>query len=452
MNRPALVVFSSLFPSPAEPLAGIFIRERMFRVGQELPITVVAPQPWFPLQSLLRRFKPGWRPERPRAELMQGIEVLRPRYFSVPGVFKSLDGWFMALGSLSTLRGLRARGQADLIDAHFAYPDGLAASKLAQWLRVPYTVTLRGLRARGQADLIDAHFAYPDGLAASKLAQWLRVPYTVTLRGTESRHAADAALRPRVQQALQSASRVFSVSDSLRRIGLACGAAPERSLVVGNGVDARVFAPADRAEARRRLGLPPAAPVLVSVGGLVERKGFHRVIACLPELRRQHPELRLLIVGGPSPEGDWSARLAAQVRELGLDDAVRFLGPLPPSEVRWALSAADVFVLATRNEGWANVLLEAMACGLPVVTTRVGGNAEVVCRDELGIVVPFDDHPALRDALGRALTQSWDRGAIRRYAEANSWDSRVAVLVAEFRRVASEPGSPQPAAGRESVA
>ncbi|HOX90757.1 MAG TPA: glycosyltransferase [Burkholderiaceae bacterium] len=413
MNRPALVVFSSLFPSPAEPLAGIFIRERMFRVGQELPITVVAPQPWFPLQSLLRRFKPGWRPERPRAELMQGIEVLRPRYFSVPGVFKSLDGWFMALGSLSTLRGLRARGQADLIDAHFAYPDGLAASKLAQWLRVPYTVTLRG---------------------------------------TESRHAADAALRPRVQQALQSASRVFSVSDSLRRIGLACGAAPERSLVVGNGVDARVFAPADRAEARRRLGLPPAAPVLVSVGGLVERKGFHRVIACLPELRRQHPELRLLIVGGPSPEGDWSARLAAQVRELGLDDAVRFLGPLPPSEVRWALSAADVFVLATRNEGWANVLLEAMACGLPVVTTRVGGNAEVVCRDELGIVVPFDDHPALRDALGRALTQSWDRGAIRRYAEANSWDSRVAVLVAEFRRVASEPGSPQPAAGRESVA
>ena len=413
MNRPALVVFSSLFPSPAEPLAGIFIRERMFRVGQELPITVVAPQPWFPLQSLLRRFKPGWRPERPRAELMQGIEVLRPRYFSVPGVFKSLDGWFMALGSLATLRGLRARGQADLIDAHFAYPDGLAASKLAQWLRVPYTVTLRG---------------------------------------TESRHATDAALRPRVQQALKSASRVFSVSDSLRRIGLACGAAPERALVVGNGVDARVFAPADRAEARRRLGLPPAAPVLVSVGGLVERKGFHRVIACLPELRRHHPELRLLIVGGPSPEGDWSARLAAQVRELGLGDAVRFLGPLPPSEVRWALSAADVFVLATRNEGWANVLLEAMACGLPVVTTRVGGNAEVVCRDELGIVVPFDDHPALRDALGRALTQSWDRGAIRRYAEANSWDSRVAVLVAEFRRVASEPGSPQPAAGRESVA
>ena len=413
MNRPALVVFSSLFPSPAEPLAGIFIRERMFRVGQELPVTVLAPQPWFPFQSLLRRFKPGWRPARPRAELMQGIQVLRPRYFSVPGLFKSLDGWFMALGSLSTLRRLRALGRADLIDAHFAYPDGFAASKLAGWLGLPYTVTLRG---------------------------------------TESRHAADAALRPLLQQALASASRVFSVSDSLRRIGLDCGAVPNRALVVGNGVDAQVFAPVDRAEARRRLSLPADGPVLVSVGGLVERKGFHRVIACLPELRRARPDLCFLVVGGPGPEGDWSARLAAQVRELGLDDAVRFLGPLPPSELRWSLGAADVFVLATRNEGWANVLLEAMACGLPVVTTRVGGNAEVVCRDELGIVVPFDDHAALRDALEQSLARSWDRAAIRRYAEANSWDSRVEVLVAEFRRVAAEAGTPQPLAGQERAA
>lgn len=413
MNSPALVVLSSLFPSPAEPLAGIFIRERMFRVGQELPITVVAPQPWFPFQSWLRRFKPGWRPERPRTELMQGVEVLRPRYVSVPGLFKSLDGWLMAVGSLSTLRRLRAQGRADVIDAHFAYPDGYAASRLAAWLRVPYTVTLRG---------------------------------------TECRHATDAVLRPRLRRALRSASRVFSVSDSLRRIGQNCGAAPERALVVGNGVDAQVFAPADRAEARRRLNLPPGSPVLVSVGGLVERKGFHRVIACLPELRRAHPDLRLLIAGGPSPEGDWSERLAAQVREQCLDDVVRFLGPLPPSELRWALGAADVFVLATRNEGWANVLLEAMACGLPVVTTSVGGNAEVVCSDELGIVVPFDDHAALRDALGRALTQLWDRAALRRYAESNSWDSRVAVLVAEFRRVAAEAGTPQSFAGQERAA
>jgi glycosyltransferase involved in cell wall biosynthesis len=95
-------------------------------------------------------------------------------------------------------------------------------------------------------------------------------------------------------------------------------------------------------------------------------------------------------------------------------------------------------VLATRNEGWANVFLEAMACGLPVVTTRVGGNAEVVCRDDLGTVVPFGDATALREAIAAALLRDWDRSAIRRYAEANSWDERIAVLVEEFRALGNQ--------------
>jgi teichuronic acid biosynthesis glycosyltransferase TuaC len=175
--------------------------------------------------------------------------------------------------------------------------------------------------------------------------------------------------------------------------------------------------------------------VLVTVGGLVERKGFHRVIACLPELMKEFPELHYLAVGSAGPEGDFSARLRAQVAQLGLGDHVRFLGALPPEEVRRAVSAADVSVLATRNEGWANVLLEAMACGVPVVATDVGGNAEVVCRDDLGTIVRFDDHAALLAALRDALRRDWDRAAIRRYAEDNDWSTRVPVLVGEFRRI-----------------
>ena len=112
------------------------------------------------------------------------------------------------------------------------------------------------------------------------------------------------------------------------------------------------------------------APVLESVGALVERKGFHRVIECLPALRRRFPGLRYLVVGGPGPEGDWGARLRRDVIDLGLQECVVFLGTLAPGELNVPLSAADVFVLATRNEGWANVLLEAMACGLPVVAFR----------------------------------------------------------------------------------
>jgi glycosyltransferase involved in cell wall biosynthesis len=203
--------------------------------------------------------------------------------------------------------------------------------------------------------------------------------------------------------------------------------------VVGNGVDTGKFHPVDRDQARRSLGIPDTATVLISVGGLTERKGFHRVIELLPALRSELPGLLFLIVGGASAEGDWGPQLRQQVRELGLEDCVRFLGTLPPEALKHPLSAADVFVLATRNEGWANVFLEAMACGLPVITTDVGGNREVVCRDELGAVVPFGDAGALRDALSAALARDWDRAAIVGYARDNEWDGRVAALVAAFR-------------------
>ena len=114
---------------------------------------------------------------------------------------------------------------------------------------------------------------------------------------------------------------------------------------------------------------------------------------------------------------------------------MHFVGALPPEELKWALSASDIFVLSTRNEGWANVFLEAMACGLPVITTDVGGNAEVVCRDELGSIVPFGAAAALQQALGQALNRDWDRTAILDYARANQWDKRVAQLLPAFDRI-----------------
>jgi len=176
--------------------------------------------------------------------------------------------------------------------------------------------------------------------------------------------------------------------------------------------------------------------VLVSVGALVERKGFHRVIKVMPELIATNPNLQYLIVGGATAEGDIQAELEQQVREMGLDGRVHFLGMMPPAELKLPLSAADLFVLATSNEGWANVFLEAMACGLPVIATDVGGNAEVVCRPELGTIVPYGDQAALHDALQAALSQTWNRKLIRAYAEENARDSRIAYLTEEITGLA----------------
>ena len=395
-TAPRLVVFSTLFPHPGQPNAGVFIRERMFRVAKVLPLIVVAPVPWFPLQGLIRLWRPHFRPAAPQHEVQDGIEVWHPRFFSIPGLFKSLDGLFMAWGS---------------------------------WF------TLQRLKKQFQFNLIDVHFAYPDGYAGTLLGRWLNVPVTITLRGTEIRHANDARLRPRLVRALQQAARVFSVSDSLKRHALSLGIPAEKIQVVGNGVDTEKFFPMDKREARGKLSLPPDAPLLISVGGLVERKGFHRVIDCLPALLASYPRLQYLIVGGASAEGDMRAALEAQVTRLGLTEHVKFLGAWPSRKLRLPLSAADVFVLATRNEGWANVFLEAMACGLPVITTNVGGNREVVCRDDLGAIVPFDDQAALIAAIEQALARDWDRSAIIRYAEENGWVQRVQTLADAFRHL-----------------
>ena len=106
---PRIVVFSSLFPNSFQPMSGLFIRERMFRVGQQLPMSVVAPVPWFPFQSLIRRVRPDFRPEAPGDEVQKGVDVFHPRYLSIPGAFKSLDGILMALCCLPRLMKLKSR-------------------------------------------------------------------------------------------------------------------------------------------------------------------------------------------------------------------------------------------------------------------------------------------------------------------------------------------------------
>lgn len=398
-GRMAIVVFSGLFPSSAQPNAGVFVRERMFRVGAHLPLCVVAPTPWFPFQFLLRLVRPHFRPSPPAHQVQQGFDVWYPRYFSFPGLFKRFDGFFMAVAT---------------------YP------------------LLRRLKRQGRVDLIDAHFGYPDGYAATRVARWLDVPVTITLRGTEYRHSKSKALARRLALAFERCSHIFSVSAALKDVALAQGVSPDKVQVVGNGVDTGKFVVMPKAQCREALDLPQGVPVLISVGGLVERKGFHRVIEVIPGLLKSHPDLVYLIVGGASAEGNNRSELEAQVARLGLGRHVRFLGTRASSELSAVLCAADVFVLSTRAEGWANVFLEAMACGLPVVTTDVGGNKEVVSRSELGTIVPFGDSDALKNAIDQALVKPWDATRIRAYALDNSWDDRIATLLKTFSQFARQ--------------
>ncbi len=398
MREIRVLVFSSLFPSDVAPTAGTFIRERMMRVAERFPVVVVAPQAWSPFDGIVRAFRRSFRPQAPTFEVLGGVEVHRPRFLSLPGMLKRWDGVLMARGSQRTVEALNRRFRPTLIDAHFLYPDGYAASQLAAKLRLPLTITIRGSKD-----------------------EWLI--------GTDR--------EPMMRVALARAARIFSVSDALKQdVGVRLGQDADKIVVVRNGVDTSKFFPVDRVEARRRLGLPAAARVVIGVGGLIDRKGFHRVIPLIASLAQQMPDLRYLIVGGGTTQADMRGRLEALAREHRVADRVIFCGAQSPADLRWYYGAADVFALATSHEGWANVFLEAMACGLPVITTAVGGNAQVVSSDVVGRVVPYWDAQAFQDMLSSALAEiRWDRQGIVAYARAHGWDIPVDLLVTEMRRV-----------------
>ncbi len=388
-----VLVLTTVFPNCKQPTLGTFVRERMFRVAKECELKVVAPVPWFPFARYL---KPNYRPIVPRNEIQQGIEVYHPRFFSVPGVLKCLDGFFFFLSLLSPLKRIRKDFDFDIIDAHFSYPEGLGAVLLARFFNRPVTITLRG--------------------TIVPLSKYL-------LR------------RIQIIYALRKATKVFSVSNSLKEKAVSLGIESSKILPIPNGVDMEKFFSMPKNEARHELGLLLDKKIIMSVGGLVKRKGFHRVLAVLPEVTEKYKEILYVIVGGPTVEGDLGPELKKQVKELNLDDHVHFTGTLPYDKVRKWLNAADIFCLATSNEGWANVFFEAMACGKPVVTTKVGGNEEVIKSADYGILVDLNDQKQLKNAIIEALEKKWDHRKIIEYASENNWENVARKVLQEFKKI-----------------
>jgi glycosyltransferase involved in cell wall biosynthesis len=357
----------------------------------DIETVVVAPTPWFPFVSGLR---PGFRPNVPREEVQDGVRVLHPRFLSFPGILKCLDGVLLALGALPTLLRLRRTFRFEAIDAHFVYPEGMAAALLGRLLRVPVLITLRGMLP-------------------------LLVPFRLR--------------RPQLRWALRRAARVIAVSETLRDDAVALGIPPEKIRVIENGIDTGLFHPQDRTAARRRLGLPENGPVLVSVGTLAPRKGFQLVIEALPALAERFPGLRFVIVGGAGAEGAMEAELRGLAERLGVADRVIFAGPRQREELAAFYSAADVSVLASAHEGCPNVVLESLACGTPVVGTPVGSIPSLLSDSEAGRLTERTV-PALTEALSIALSRAWDRNKVRACVVDRTWEAVGREVMEEVER------------------
>ncbi len=374
------LLFSTLYPSSVRPGHGIFVETRLRELlkSGRVQTQVVAPVPWFPLTH--DRFGSYAKFARtPRVERWNDVPVHHPRYVLLPKVGMTSAPLALALAALPTLRRL--------------------------------------IREGFDFDLIDAHYYYPDGVAAALLGRWLRKPVLVTARGSDLSQIAGYALpRRMIRWAAHEVQASIGVCAALVDVLKDMGVPADRLHVMRNGVDLELFRPQPRDEARQALGLQ-GDPVIISVGNLIELKGNHLTLAALPQILARHPRAQFVMVGA----GAERDALARQAQALGVASQVRFAGRVPQRDLATWFSAADVSVLASSREGWANVLLESMACGTPVVATRVWGTPEVVTQPCAGELVPERTPAAIAEAVLGLLARQPTRAAVRTYAEGFSW-------------------------------
>ena len=290
-------------------------------------------------------------------------------------------------------------------------------------------VLRRQLRGGPDFDLIDAHYFYPDGVAAVLLGHALGRPVVVTARGSDLNVIAEyAAPRRWIRWSARQADGLVAVSSGLKRRLVALGVAEERVNVLRNGVDLAFFRPADRDTARRALGL--TRPTLLAVGNLVGLKRHRMMVEALAGL----PAVDLVIVG----EGPERAAIEALARERRVADRVRLLGHLPQDRLPDIYSAADLLLLVSRHEGWPNVLLESMACGTPVIVSDIDGIADIVAAPEAGRIVQEPTPDRLAIAARDFLAALPARAATRAYAERFDWQSTTEGQIALFREICKQ--------------
>jgi glycosyltransferase involved in cell wall biosynthesis len=368
-----ILVVTSQFPIAGEPNRGRPILQTVRALSRIAEVRVLSPVARYPRWARPRSYL--FRAADP-AHAVPDCDVRYVEYPALPAVSRPFNGWLCARTLHAPLR-------------EFA-PDVV----LAYWL-------------------------YPDAYGAMRAAQRAGVPLVAGARGSDLR-VRDAISRRLTRPVLHAARRILVVSEDLGRVAVRdYGADAARIRAIPNGCDAAIFHPQPRDAARAALGIDADAELVVYVGRLVPEKGLRELLDAAALLVPQRPRLRLALVGDGPMRAELEARLAA-------DPSLRVAlpGALGPQEVARWMAASDLVTLPSYSEGHPNVLVEALACGRPVVATPVGGIPEVVDAD-CGLLVPAREPAALADGLRDALDRDWDEAALsRRFSR--GWDAVAA--------------------------
>lgn len=370
-----VLALTSQFGYPWDPVRAMFNQQQFDRLALRVELTVLVPVAWTEVLRHPGRFLRARSSGRERWPYVDYFVS-----FHVPGAFRSLNAAFMLVSALLQRPRLLLAGRWDCLLGSWLYPDAVALVAIAA--------------LRGAPVLAKAH--------GSDVNVYTRRP----LR------------RAQIRWAMNRCSAVMTASDALARRLHEIGVDAHRTAVVYNGIDARIFHPPRAGEPATR------EPLVLFVGNLLRTKGCHELLDAFASVARTDPRVRLELVG----DGPERAALAARIEALGLRDRVVLAGKVPHGRLGDAFRRAMVLCLPSHAEGVPNVVLESMACGTPVVATRVGGIPEVLPRDA-GLMVPVGDVEALAGALREALDRDWSAPAIAAHAGRFDWDRNVDTVV-----------------------
>ncbi len=372
MDKQKILIFTNVFPRDFDRNKGLAVREEVERLRRYFDIKVISAIPQNFLKAKVKSI--------PQKTWVDDIEIFQPRYYTVPKIGTLFSGYSCFLAINKVVGELKERFGFSLILSYWTYPDGFAASLCAKRLNVPLIIRPRG----------------------SDINEFLGY----------------GILRSKIKTAFRRADKILPKSKDMQERIERIGVDKDKIFFIYNGIDLDEFYPQDKKRCRERLGIPMDKKMVLFVGNLLPVKGVNCLTEAIKVLDdRRRSDLVFKIIG--------SGRQEKMVR--GSIKRFKFVstfleGEIPHGDLPIWISASDLVCITSLNEGCPNILLESLACGVPVVATNVGGIPEIVDNENLGILVPKKDIYAIADAIEKALERSWEKGLLRDRVGDSSWD------------------------------
>jgi glycosyltransferase involved in cell wall biosynthesis len=388
-----VLVVTNLFPNKKELYRGIFIHQAVLELKKMCDLQVIAPLPWFPKFLYKLGFNCLYK-DVPSLDQIDGVNVSYPRWFVFPRFFRCLYGFFIFFS---------------------VYPQIAKANKEFKF------------------DVVYAPWVYPDGFAVVLAAKILRKPVVLRAMGCDVNHYSTFFWRRlMIRWALRNADGIVSVSDALKNRMVELGTVPSKIEVVRNGVNKDLFYAMDKINIRKQLKLGTEVQYILFIGSWEEVKGVEYLLEAFRLLKMAgFDNVKLLMIG----KGYLENEIRQKVAQWALNDSILLIGPVSHKAIPLWMNAADVFCLPSIREGMPNVVLEALACGVSIVATSVGGIPEILVPNDRNILVPARDSKKLFEAFSRLLKQTECCNPLNVDNSVLSWHEHARKLFGVFSKI-----------------